>query len=141
MDTRIPRWVSAVMLLLILFVAAGLRLYRLPDLPLGLHYDEAANGILAGEIAAGAKLPIFISSYTGKEVLFFYWAALWIKLLGVTPLALRLSAALVGRALGDGFCRHIFLASHPQPLRVPRRDPAADAGADRRGALARVAAG
>ena len=87
-----------VALLLVLLVAAGLRLYRLPELPLGLHYDEAANGILAGEIARGVKTPVFIPSYTGKEVLFFYWAALWMKLLGVTPLALRLSAALAGLA-------------------------------------------
>ncbi|MCP4544185.1 MAG: phospholipid carrier-dependent glycosyltransferase [Chloroflexi bacterium] len=85
-------------LLLILLVAAGLRLYRLPNLPLGLHYDEAANGILAGEIAQGAKTPVFISSYTGKEVLFFYWTALWMKLLGMTPLALRLGAATAGVA-------------------------------------------
>ncbi len=96
--TCILRWLFAATLLLILLVAAGLRLYRLPDLPLGLHYDEAANGILAGEIAWGAKLPVFIPSYTGKEVLFFYWTALWMKLLGATPLALRLSAALVGLA-------------------------------------------
>ncbi|MBE9471971.1 MAG: hypothetical protein IMY75_07695, partial [Chloroflexi bacterium] len=84
--------------MLVLLVAAGLRLYRLPELPLGLHYDEAANGILAGEIARGIKTPVFIPSYTGKEVLFFYWTALWMKLLGVTPLALRLSAALAGLA-------------------------------------------
>ncbi len=73
-------------------------MYRLPELPLGLHYDEAANGILAGEIARGIKTPVFIPSYTGKEVLFFYWTALWMKLLGTTPLALRLSAALAGLA-------------------------------------------
>jgi hypothetical protein len=93
-----PRRVSryGIALLLVLLVAAGLRLYRLPELPLGLHYDEAANGILAAEIARGAKIPVFIPAYTGKEVLFFYWAALWIKLLGVTPLALRLSAAMAG---------------------------------------------
>jgi hypothetical protein len=93
-----PRRVSryGIALLLVLLVAAGLRLYRLPELPLGLHYDEAANGILAAEIARGTKTPVFIPAYTGKEVLFFYWAALWIKLLGVTPLALRLSAALAG---------------------------------------------
>jgi hypothetical protein len=84
--------------LLILLVAAGLRLYRLPELPVGLHYDEAANGILADEIAQGNKTPIFISSYTGKETLFFYWTALWIRLLGRTTLALRLSAALIGLA-------------------------------------------
>ncbi|HEY73207.1 MAG TPA: hypothetical protein G4N99_08035 [Thermoflexia bacterium] len=96
--TRAPRWHFTAALLLVLLVAAGLRLYRLPELPLGLHYDEAANGILAAEIAAGNNLPIFIPSYTGKEVLFFYWAALWMKLLGATPLALRLSAALIGLA-------------------------------------------
>ncbi len=84
--------------LLILLVAMGLRLYRLPNQPLGLHYDEAANGILAGEIASSAERPIFIPAYTGKEVLFFYWSALWMNLLGITPLALRMSAALVGVA-------------------------------------------
>jgi len=93
-----PRWPFAAGLLLVLLVAAGLRLHRLPELPAGLHYDEAANGILAAEIARGAARPVFIPSYTGKEVLFFYWAALWMKLLGATPLALRLSAALVGLA-------------------------------------------
>jgi len=96
--TLTPRWSFAITLLLILLVAAGLRLYRLPELPLGLHYDEATNGILAGEIAHGTTTPVFIPSYTGKEVLFFYWAGLWMKLLGVTPLALRLSAALAGLA-------------------------------------------
>jgi len=83
-------------LLLVLLVAAGLRLYRLPDLPLGLHYDEAANGILAGEIASGVRTPVFIRAYTGKEVLFFYWASLWMRLAGRTPLALRLGAASAG---------------------------------------------
>jgi len=93
-----------VTLLVILLVAGALRLYRLPELPLGLHYDEAANGILATGIAAGDDRPVFISAYTGKEVLFFYWAALWIKLLGATAtsgsplLALRLSSALAGVA-------------------------------------------
>ncbi len=85
-------------LLVVCLVAAVLRFYRLRDLPVGLHYDEAANGILAGEIARGLKTPIFIPAYTGKEVLFFYWAALWMKLLGVTPFALRLAAASIGTA-------------------------------------------
>ena len=91
-------WLVAAALLAVLVVAAGLRLYRLPDLPLGLHYDEAANGILAGEIAQGQRTPIFIAAYTGKEVFFFYWTALWMRLLGATVLALRLGAASVGIA-------------------------------------------
>lgn len=97
-DAPTPRWPFVVALLLTLLVAAGLRLYRLPELPLGLHYDEAANGILAAEIARGAETPIFIPAYTGKEVLFFYWTGLWMRLLGPTELALRLSAALAGLA-------------------------------------------
>jgi len=95
-DFRSSRWALLAAILLTLGVAAALRLFRLPALPLGLHYDEAANGILAGEIARGARLPIFISSYTGKEVLFFYWAAAWMRVLGEGMLALRLTAAVVG---------------------------------------------
>ncbi len=93
-----PRWASVVAFSAVLLVAAGLRLHRLSELPLGLHYDEAANGILAGEIARGVKAPIFIAAYTGKEVLFFYWAALWMRLLDITPLALRFAAATAGTA-------------------------------------------
>lgn len=90
------RWPFIASFALIMAVATALRFYRLSQLPIGLHYDEAANVILAAEIASSAKRPIFISSYTGKEVAFFYWAALWMRLLGATPFALRLSAALVG---------------------------------------------
>ena len=97
-NTHTLRWVFAAAMLAILLVAAGLRLYRLPELPVGLHFDEAANGVIAGEIARSGYTPVFIPSYTGKEVLFFYWAALWMKLLGTTRLALRLSAALAGLA-------------------------------------------
>jgi hypothetical protein len=96
--TRRPRWPLAAALLLTLAVASGLRLAYLPDLPLGLHYDEAANGILAGEIARGTVLPVFIPSYTGKEVLFFYLAAALMRALGEGVLALRLTAALCGLA-------------------------------------------
>jgi hypothetical protein len=93
---RAPRWPLLAALLLVLLVAAGLRLVGLPDLPAGLHYDEAANGILAAEIAQGIERPVFIPSYTGKEVLFFYWTAAWMRMLGQNMLALRLTAAVVG---------------------------------------------
>jgi hypothetical protein len=92
----LSRWLLVAALAAVLVVATGLRITRLPEHPLGLHYDEAANGILAGEIARGLERPVFIASYTGKEVLFFYWTALWMKLLGVAPHALRLSAASIG---------------------------------------------
>ncbi len=81
---------------LILLLAAALRLAQLSELPPGLHYDEAADTIIAREIAEGRSAPIFVEAYTGKEVLFFYWAAAWMKLLGATPFAMRLAAATMG---------------------------------------------
>ena len=81
---------------MVLIVASILRLWALPDLPLGLHYDEAANVIITRQIASGEYLPLFITAYTGKEVLFFYWAALWMRMLGESAWVLRLAAAAVG---------------------------------------------
>jgi hypothetical protein len=82
--------------LLILALGGALRMGGLPRPPAGPYYDEAANGILAASIANEGYRPIFISSYTGKEVLFFYVAALMVKVLGPGLLALRLTSALLG---------------------------------------------
>jgi len=81
---------------LALLCAALLRLLWLPDLPIGLHYDEAANVILTQEIAQGVSRPVFIGAYTGKEVLFFYLGALWFRVVGSAPWILRLNGAVIG---------------------------------------------
>jgi len=81
---------------LVLLVAAALRLGALPALPVGLHYDEAANVILTRQIVSGDYRPVFIRAYTGKEVLFFYAAALWVWMTGGAPWGLRLGAAMLG---------------------------------------------
>ncbi|MCB9421091.1 MAG: glycosyltransferase family 39 protein [Ardenticatenaceae bacterium] len=83
-------------MLMALLVAASLRLTSLAEVPPGVHYDEAANGVLAAEIGLHGDRPIFISSYTGKEVLFFYLAGGLMRLLGASVLTLRLTAAFVG---------------------------------------------
>lgn len=79
-----------------MLLAAVLRLGALPELPVGLHYDEAANVILTRQIAQGGERPLFIRAYTGKEVLFFYLAAPWVWITGGAPWGLRLGAAMVG---------------------------------------------
>ena len=84
-------------LTLILLVAFFLRVYDLGRTPLGVHYDEAANMILSNEIAQGAR-PVFIRGYTGKEVLYFYLAAVVIRLMGHPPIAVRVASALIGTA-------------------------------------------
>lgn len=84
------------LLILALLVAAFLRVWQIDVLPPGLHYDEAADTIIAQQIARGESAPIFVTAYTGKEVLFFYWAAAWMKLIGPTVFAMRLAAAWTG---------------------------------------------
>jgi 4-amino-4-deoxy-L-arabinose transferase-like glycosyltransferase len=86
------------LLIAILAVAVFLRFYRLETLPRGPYYDEAANGILSSEIATGREFPLFIRSYTGKEVLWFYAVAAAMKVLGVNLLSMRLTSALFGIA-------------------------------------------
>ncbi len=112
------RWLLVAALLTVLSAAAAFRFYRLHELPVGLHYDEAANGILAGEIARGLKTPLFIPSYTGKEVLFFYWAALWMKALGVTTFTLRLAAATLGVTTVGATVWALYELLHDFPDRV-----------------------
>ncbi len=84
------------LMVLVLLAAAALRLPDLPTIPPGLHYDEAANGVLAADIGLRGERPIFISSYTGKEVFFFYSAGAMMRMLGDTIFALRLTAAFLG---------------------------------------------
>ncbi|MBN1582964.1 MAG: glycosyltransferase family 39 protein [Anaerolineae bacterium] len=83
-------------MLIILLIAFFLRTYRLDAIPSCLEYDEAANVILAGEIATGKSFPVFIRPYTGKEILYFYLAAGMSKLIGVHPFALRMTSAFLG---------------------------------------------
>ncbi|GIK56304.1 MAG: hypothetical protein BroJett015_19670 [Chloroflexota bacterium] len=82
-------------MLFCLMVAATLRLPNLTNIPGGLHYDEAANGTLVAQIAFDGYRPVFISSYTGKEVLFFYLAGTVIRLGGSSVFTLRLTAVYV----------------------------------------------
>ncbi|PIE79779.1 MAG: hypothetical protein CSA11_10740 [Chloroflexi bacterium] len=93
---RITRHHVLAFMLACLLIAAALRFHMLSELPPGLHYDEAANAILSAEIGRGVSLPIFIESYTGKEVLFFYLAGGLMRLVGESVFALRLTAAFVG---------------------------------------------
>ena len=55
---------------LALLVAAVLRLPQLTEIPPGVHYDEAAYGLNAGDIGLRGDRPIFIPSFTGREPLF-----------------------------------------------------------------------
>ncbi len=82
-------------LLIILLVAAFLRFYQLPDLPPGLNFDEAGNGVAALDILNGAP-KIWWPIGGGKEPAWPYLVALSTAIWGATPFALRFPAALAG---------------------------------------------
>jgi 4-amino-4-deoxy-L-arabinose transferase-like glycosyltransferase len=86
-------------LLTLTLIAACLRIWRLGDIPAGLHFDEAAQGLLIQDHIFRGETPVFFSSYTGHEALFHYTQAPFLALLGPTNLALRLPAALWSIAL------------------------------------------
>jgi 4-amino-4-deoxy-L-arabinose transferase-like glycosyltransferase len=94
--SQAQNWIPLVAIVTVIAVAALLRLIHLGQIPSCLEYDEAANVILAGEIATGKSFPVFIRPYTGKEALYFYLAAGTMRLAGVTPFALRLTSAFLG---------------------------------------------
>ncbi len=75
----------------------ALRGVDLATIPPGLHFDQAANGLLALEILQG-KRPVFFSAYTGREAFFMYLVAAISALLGPGVVALRLASALAGVA-------------------------------------------
>ncbi|MBF8284077.1 MAG: conserved rane protein of unknown function [Anaerolineales bacterium] len=79
-----------------ILVGAFLRLWQLTAIPPGLHYDLAATALLGNDVAFDGYRPIFITAYTGHEVLFYYWLASWFRLAGSSVFTLRLAAATLG---------------------------------------------
>ena len=63
--------------------------------PPGLYHDEAYNGLDALQVLAG-QWQIYFAANHGREPLFIYLTTLPISILGRSPAALRLAAAVVG---------------------------------------------
>jgi 4-amino-4-deoxy-L-arabinose transferase-like glycosyltransferase len=108
-------------LVLILLLAAGLRLWQLGEMPPGFYHDEAYNGLDALSLVQGKQFPqfyegwelyyldahgenpppptrrpVFFEGNYGREPLHIYLMALSIRLFGPTPFAVRLVPALAG---------------------------------------------
>ena len=82
-------------LALIFVVAAFFRLWQLDSIPPGLFGDEATDGLDALDVLAGRGAVFFPANY-GREGLHIWLVAAAFRLLGVTPLALRLPSAIAG---------------------------------------------
>ncbi|MCO5203917.1 MAG: glycosyltransferase family 39 protein [Anaerolineae bacterium] len=85
-------------IVLILLVAAALRLWLLADVPPGMTHDEADHGLDAWGVVQGIR-PIYFSVGYGREPLFDYASALLMASWGPTYLAGRLVAVFSGLIL------------------------------------------
>ena len=83
---------EVVALAAILAVGGFLRLYRIGELPPGLHQDEAIYGLHSLNVALGN----FRMYFGEREPLYMYLVAATSFLTGAGPLALRLTSAIVG---------------------------------------------
>ena len=88
-------WSEVILVVFLTTLAFALRVYRLPEVPIGLHADEAANGLDALDILNG-RGAVFFERNNGREPLFIYLEAISVALLGATPFALRLTSAVIG---------------------------------------------
>jgi 4-amino-4-deoxy-L-arabinose transferase-like glycosyltransferase len=130
------------MLVLVLALAAVLRIYDLRNFPAGLYCDEAGLGYNAYALAKagidenGERLPLYVWSFgvSYKNPVFIYAATIPITLFGLDEFSVRLTAALfgfgtvlamyfLGRALFDrrvGLLAALFLAVCPWHLHFSR---------------------
>jgi hypothetical protein len=108
-----PTRLELAAILLLLLVAAFFRLYRLPELPIGLWRDEAANGLEALRVLGGHR-GVF---YGTREPMFIYLVSLSVGLLGRNPFAVRIVAALAGTItapLSYLLVKEMFRRTHPR---------------------------
>ncbi len=84
-------------LALILIVAGLFRLWQIDSIPPGLFGDEATDGLDALDVLAGLGAVFFPANF-GREGLHMWIVAGMFRVLGVTPLALRLPSAAAGIA-------------------------------------------
>ncbi|HRN68217.1 MAG TPA: glycosyltransferase family 39 protein, partial [Promineifilum sp.] len=83
------------LLLGVIVLAAGLRLYQLGVWPPGPYRDEAYNGLDALGVLRGGHA-LFFPANNGREPSYIYLVAISFALLGPTVFALRLPAAVIG---------------------------------------------
>ncbi len=110
---------SLIAFCLILLLAAFLRLYRLDQLPPGLHFDEAFKTVEARQILAGNERSLFFTENFTEEPMMMYATALSFALFGASPWALHLVSAVAGVLTVAALyllARELFLVSGSPPL-------------------------
>ena len=96
-EQLLTRRQTLAVMVIVLLLGAGMRLWELAAIPQGVWYDEAENGIVATRILTDPTFrPIYVSDLTQLPALFFYYLAWWVSLVGSNILAVRLASASLG---------------------------------------------
>jgi hypothetical protein len=134
----------SILLAVVVFLAAALRLYRIDALPPGLWFDEAWIGLKARDVAAARTFQLYFDQFGMGGVPFpiIYLTALARALTGNDPFAVRYAVALAGVAsipLAFFALRAIFrlddetqgavIASHEVAKQSPARNAEIASGA------------
>ena len=91
-------WLEFGVLFFILVIATFMRLYRFNQIPFGLWYDEADNGLNALSILnEPGYLPVFVKS-TNLPAHFLYLIAFFFRIFGTSTLTLRMVSVIFGLA-------------------------------------------
>jgi len=90
------QWRERALVLTLLLIGAGLRLWAVGRVPPGLYHDEAHHGLDALAVLQNRAAPLYFAANNGREPLFIYLVTLGVGLLGRSPLAIRLPSFFAG---------------------------------------------
>jgi len=91
------------MIIAVISAGAFFRFWKLGEIPPGIHYDEAYNGIDAIKTMESGDYKIFYPENNGREGLWIAMIALSFKFFGVSVFTFRMVSAFVGTATLIGF--------------------------------------
>jgi 4-amino-4-deoxy-L-arabinose transferase-like glycosyltransferase len=92
-----------ILVTIILLAGIFLRFWKLNQIPPGVHYDEAYNGINALQALETHDFKVFYPDNTGREGLHINTEAIFISIFGNTSFGLRFANALWGSLTLIGF--------------------------------------
>jgi len=102
---------EAVLLVAVLGLAVFMRTFRLLEIPSGVFFDEAMNGLEAAQILEQNVHPLWSDELSGRPTLHLHILAVVFRFLGVNERAMRLVSAVAGTVTVFAlwlFARHLF---------------------------------
>lgn len=102
---------EVVLLIAVLGLAVFMRTFRLLEIPSGVFFDEAMNGLEAAQILEHNVHPLWSDELSGRPTLHLHILAVVFRFLGVNERAMRLVSAAAGTATAFAlwlFARYLF---------------------------------